>query len=192
MNVPNSLTVARIILAPLFFIAFFFNQWTGCCEVSALVAMALVFVLSEISDYLDGLIARRYNLVTDIGKVIDPFADVLSRMTYFFCFTLSGLMPAWIFLILIYRELGITFLRMLLIRKGIAMAASKWGKAKAVTYALGGILGVLYTIIIRLDPSNSMLSNLESFTLSVFILGAASSVFSFLTYVRQAASDLKA
>src|SRR6056297_1303261 len=127
MNLPNTLTVIRIILAPIFFAAFFFSEWTGAGHIVLLVVLALVFAVMEVSDFLDGYFARKYQLVTEIGKVIDPFGDVMSRMTYFFCFTLIGLMPAWIFLILLYRELGITFLRMLMIRRGIAMAASIWG-----------------------------------------------------------------
>jgi len=191
MNLPNTLTVIRIILAPIFFAAFFFSEWTGAGHIVLLVVLALVFAVMEVSDFLDGYFARKYQQVTEIGKVIDPFGDVMSRMTYFFCFTLIGLMPAWIFLILLYRELGITFLRMLMIRRGIAMAASVWGKAKAVTYAAGGVLGLLYTISMRIDPSLGFLPSLKVFTLVVFILGAISSVLSFITYIRTAASDLR-
>jgi len=68
----------------------------------------------------------------------------------------SGLMPAWIFLVLLYRELGVTFLRMVLIRRGIAMAASVWGKAKAMTYALGGVLGVVYYAMDGMEAGTSL------------------------------------
>src|SRR6056297_2462938 len=191
MNLPNTLTVIRIILAPIFFAAFFFPEWTGTGQIASLIVLVIVFVVMEVSDFLDGYFARKYQLVTEIGKVIDPFGDVMSRMTYFFCFTLIGLMPAWVFLVLLYRELGIIFLRMLMIRRGVAMAASVWGKAKAVTYAVGGVLGLLYTISIRIEPSLGFLPSLKAFTLAVFILGAISSVLSFLTYIRTAASDLR-
>ncbi|HDQ14301.1 MAG TPA: CDP-diacylglycerol--glycerol-3-phosphate 3-phosphatidyltransferase [Sediminispirochaeta sp.] len=191
MNLPNKLTVFRIVLSPLFFVSYFFTEWTGCCEIGSIVLMILIFVAAELSDLLDGYIARKYQLVTDIGKVIDPFADVLIRVTYFYCFTLSGLMPSWVFLLIMYRELGITFLRMLMIRKGVAMAASVWGKAKAVTYAAGGIMGLAYTVFFRLQPSIDFLPALRSMTVAVFILGALSSVLSFVTYLRDAASKLK-
>jgi len=181
MNLPNTLTVIRIILAPIFFVTFFFTEWTGAGHIASLVVLVLVFAVMEVSDFLDGYYARKYQLVTEIGKVIDPFGDVMSRMTYFFCFTLTGLMPAWIFLILLYRELGITFLRMLMIRRGIAMAASVWGKAKAVTYAAGGVLGLLYTISIRIEPNLGFLPSLKAFTLAIFILVAISSVISCFT-----------
>jgi len=191
MNLPNTLTVIRIILAPLFFVFFFLTEWTGCCEPVSLALLIVIFAASELTDFLDGYFARKMNLVSDIGKVIDPFADVLSRMTYFFCFTISGLMPAWIFLILIYRELGITFLRMLLIRKGIAMAASIWGKAKAVSYTAGGILGIIYTILFRLFPGSGSLYGLNLVTRAAFILAAGFSVLSFVKYILDASPDLR-
>ena len=191
MNWPNRLTVLRIILSPLFYVVFFLPQWTGRGEVFSSLAVVLLFLIIEVSDVLDGYLARKYGSVTDIGKVIDPFADVLSRMTYFFCFTLSGLMPAWIFLFLIYRELGATFLRMLLIRKGIAMAASVWGKAKAVTYAAGGVLGVVYITLSRsISGYEKMLEILSTAALVVFVLALVSSYLSFGTYVKKAAPKL--
>ena len=125
MTLPNKLTVLRLILSPIFFVVYFLPDWTGGGGGISAAAVLLIFVVIEVSDVLDGYFARRLGLVSDIGKVIDPFADVMSRMTYFFCFTLAGLMPAWIFLLLIYRELGATFLRMLLIRRGIALAGHR-------------------------------------------------------------------
>jgi CDP-diacylglycerol--glycerol-3-phosphate 3-phosphatidyltransferase len=202
MNWPNRLTVLRILLSPLFFVLYSLPRWrAGASEADAVagdalgvlsaVGVLLVFAVIEFSDVLDGHLARRWNLVTDIGKVIDPFADVMARMTYFFCFTLSGLMPGWIFLVLIYRELGITFLRMLLIRRGIAMAASKWGKAKALTHALGGVLGVIYFALAQFAPdAGAALRLLASTALAVFVLGAVSSVISFVIYIVKAAPEL--
>src|SRR6056297_606087 len=189
MNLPNTITVVRIFLSPLFFVFFFLPQWTGWGELFSMAMIVVLFLGSELTDFLDGYFARRLDLVTDVGKVIDPFADVMRRLTYFFCFTLSGLMPAWIFLVVLYRELGITFLRMRLIGKGTAMAASLWGKAKAVTYALGGVLGIAYTVISRINPELPGLGSLKTFTVAVFVLGAASSVFSFITYIRSALSN---
>jgi CDP-diacylglycerol---glycerol-3-phosphate 3-phosphatidyltransferase len=184
MNWPNRLTVLRMILSPLFFLAYVFPAWSGGGFLLSAVSMGLIFVIIEASDVLDGYIARRFGLVTDIGKVLDPFADVLSRITYFFCFTLSGLMPAWVFLIIIYRELAVTFLRMVLIRRGVAMAASVWGKAKAVTYALGGLLGVVFEIAARTGVEKAVfLDILGTAALLVFVFGALSSVLSFFMYL---------
>ncbi len=192
MTLPNKLTVLRLILSPIFFVVYFLPDWTGGGGGISAAAVLLIFVVIEVSDVLDGYFARRLGLVSDIGKVIDPFADVMSRMTYFFCFTLAGLMPAWIFLLLIYRELGATFLRMLLIRRGIALAASVWGKAKAITYALGGILGVLHYFFHSYDllPA-AALYGIRSAAVVVFVLGALSSLLSFAGYLVKAAPQLR-
>lgn len=191
MNTPNLLTVIRIGLAPLFFIAYLLPQWGSGLEVVSVSAMVLLFIAIETSDVLDGYIARKYNLVSDLGKVIDPFADVLSRLTYFYCFAIEGIMPYWMLLILLYRELGVTFLRMMLIQRGVAMAASVWGKAKAMTYAAAGIVGVFVLSLAILVPESSFFALWEHIVLVLFALCVISSVGSFLTYVKKAAPQLK-
>ncbi len=118
MNIPNKLTVSRLFLAPIFFVLYFLPNWTGMNAPALTWLLLLVYVLIEISDLLDGFIARRYQMVTDLGKVLDPFSDVISRMTYFVCLAFSGIMPLWVFLIILYRELSVTFLRMILMGKG--------------------------------------------------------------------------
>ncbi|HOV64920.1 MAG TPA: CDP-alcohol phosphatidyltransferase family protein, partial [Spirochaetia bacterium] len=140
---------------------------------------------------LDGYIARKQNLITDLGKVLDPFADVLSRLTYFVCFTYAGIMPAWIFLVLMYREVAITFVRMLMMRKGIAMAASIFGKIKAITYMLSGIVGLFVFLSGLMNLSEGMSTALRSLSLVIFIIAAISSVLSFLTYIRAILRDEK-
>jgi CDP-diacylglycerol--glycerol-3-phosphate 3-phosphatidyltransferase len=191
MNIPNILTVVRIVLAPLFFVAYFLPQWTGGLETASVVSMVVLFAAIEVSDVLDGYIARKYNLVSEIGKVIDPFADVLARLTYFYCFAIEGIMPYWILLILLYRELGVTFLRMMLIRRGVAMAASFWGKAKAVTYAGAGIIGLVALSMAALVPESSMFALWHTAALVLFVLCAVSSVGSFAAYVIKAVPELK-
>jgi len=184
MNLPNRITIARIVLAPLFFISYFLPVWTGSYYVISSVLILTVFAGIEISDFLDGYIARKYNLVSDLGKVLDPFADVLSRITYFLCFTFTGIMPLWIFLIIIYRELAITFLRMMMMGKGIVVAASLWGKLKAITYAVSGIIGVLFVSLERLQLFTVILEPLRISLVVVFYLSAFAAVASFLVYLK--------
>jgi CDP-diacylglycerol--glycerol-3-phosphate 3-phosphatidyltransferase len=191
MNTPNTLTVIRIALAPLFFIAYLLPEWGSGLELLSAIVMAVIFVMIEASDVLDGYIARKYNLVSDLGKVIDPFADVLSRLTYFYCFAIEGIMPHWMLLVLLYRELGVTFLRMMLIRRGVAMAASLWGKAKAITYAAAGVVGVFVLILAALAPETPALVMWQRGVLALFALSVLSSVGSFITYVRHAVPQLK-
>ena len=184
MTLPNKITVFRIVLAPLFFISYFLPEWMGSYKGLSAVLILVIFAGIEISDFLDGYIARKYNMVSDLGKVLDPFADVLSRITYFLCFTFSGLMPLWIFLIIIYRELGITFLRMMMMGRGVVVAASVWGKLKAVTYAISGILGVILVGLKRLDLLGSFESSLGIILTIVFYLAVFASVVSFLIYLK--------
>lgn len=192
MNLPNKLTVLRIILSPLYFVFFFLPQWTGGGALVSAILLSLVFILIEVSDLLDGYIARKHNLVTDIGKVLDPFADVLSRLTYFVCFAYAGIMPLWILLVLMYREIGITFVRMLMMRKGTAMAASVFGKAKAVTYMLSGIVGLFMHISGLIGLPQGLHDVLRVTGLVIFVVAALSSVLSFLTYIVAIAKDEKA
>jgi CDP-diacylglycerol--glycerol-3-phosphate 3-phosphatidyltransferase len=136
----------------------------------------------EISDAVDGYIARKYNMVTDLGKILDPFSDVISRVTFFICFTFTGIMPLWTLLVIIYRELAITFLRMMMMGRGTAMAASIWGKAKAVTYSVSGVLGLLLISVYRLGLKFDGIGVFETIVKGVFILAALASALSFMTY----------
>ncbi|WP_319562423.1 CDP-diacylglycerol--glycerol-3-phosphate 3-phosphatidyltransferase [Marispirochaeta sp.] len=191
MNLPNKLTVLRIIITPLFLVFFLAPDWSAALTLPATIIIWLLYLLIESSDVLDGYIARKYNLVSDLGKVLDPFADVLSRITYFICFAAVGIMPVVILAVLLYREFSITFLRMVLIRKGVAMAASIWGKLKAVTYAIAGVLGLVTVSALRLNLFSSYLYLFERFTLSIFILAAVASVASFITYLKAALPVLR-
>ncbi|WP_319415076.1 CDP-diacylglycerol--glycerol-3-phosphate 3-phosphatidyltransferase [Marispirochaeta aestuarii] len=191
MNLPNKLTVLRIVITPLFLLFFLVPDWISAMTLPGTIIVWLLYLLIESSDVLDGYIARKYNLVSDLGKVLDPFADVLSRITYFICFTAAGIMPVVILAVLLYREFSITFLRMVLIRKGVAMAASVWGKLKAVTYAIAGVLGLVTVSAFRLNLFSSYLHLFERVTLAVFIMAAVASVASFITYLKAAVPVLR-
>jgi CDP-diacylglycerol--glycerol-3-phosphate 3-phosphatidyltransferase len=182
MNLPTKITVFRIIMAPVFFIIYFIPEWTGSFAAASIYVMIPLFVIMEISDAVDGHIARKYNMVTDLGKILDPFSDVISRVTFFICFTFTGIMPLWALLVIIYRELAITFLRMMMMGRGTAMAASIWGKAKAVTYSVSGVLGLLLISVYRLGFEFDGLGVFETVVEGVFILAALASALSFMTY----------
>ena len=183
MNLPNKLTVFRIIITPFFLLFFFSHEWFGFSPYISLIVPWILWAIIELSDILDGYIARKYDLVTDLGKVMDPFADVLSRITYFICFAYSGIMPIWIFALILYRELGITFLRMVMIKNGIALAASIWGKLKAVFYALSGVVGLIVISMIRLDGFLEFQALVRNIGLVIFSLALISSLASFITYL---------
>lgn len=183
MSLPNKLTLVRLAMSPLLFIVFFIPVWTGSLvEASVLVCWAL-FLTIEVTDILDGHLARKWDQVSDIGKVLDPFADVVSRMTYFICFAAVGIMPIWILTIFLYREIGIGFLRLLMFRRGIAMAANLWGKLKAILYAASGVAGFIIVTLDRLALLPGVLRALAVLALVIFILAAIASVGSFVTYL---------
>ena len=173
MNLPTKITVFRIILAPVFFIIYFIPEWTGSFSAGSVFILIPMLIVMELSDALDGHIARKYNLVTDLGKILDPFSDVISRVTFFICFTFTGIMPLWALLVIIYRELAITFLRMMMMGRGTAMAASIWGKAKAVTYTVASALGLLQVAAYRIGIDFTGMNVFETVTFAFFILAAA-------------------
>ena len=187
MTIPNKLTFLRIILSPIFFIVFFIPRWTGPLIQSSgivfTIILWLLFLLIESTDFIDGYLARKLDQVTDIGKVLDPFADVISRITYFVCFTGIGIMPVWVLIIIIYREISITFFRLLMIRKGIAMAASRWGKLKAITYGFSGFSGLLLVSLLRIFPDHAFTDTLTWITLGFFLAAAFAAIGSFVNYI---------
>ena len=143
MTAPDRITLLRLILSPVFFAAYFFSDWVVTGIYISLVSGWMIFSVIELSDLLDGYLARKLGKSSELGKVLDPFADSVSRLTYFLCFVGGGIMPIWILLVLIYRDLSVAFVRLLSNRQGITMGARLTGKIKAVVYAAGGIAGML-------------------------------------------------
>ncbi|MBN1241983.1 MAG: CDP-diacylglycerol--glycerol-3-phosphate 3-phosphatidyltransferase [Spirochaetales bacterium] len=184
MTTADKLTASRIILAPVFFATFLAYRSGYVPPIPALVALWLLFVYMEVSDLLDGLAARSSSTVSDFGKLFDPFADVLARLTYFLCFAIDGIMPVWILLLVLYREYSIMFLRMLLTRRGIAMGARPGGKAKAVVYMSAGLLS-LAVVTFRAFPALPGLGMAEMLTMVAYMLAAVLSVASFIDYIVQ-------
>ncbi len=124
MNLPNKLTVGRLFLT-----AFFVASLTITFPYHHTVALAL-FVLASVTDYLDGEIARRYALITDFGKLMDPLADKILTAAAFICLTSFGALPPWVVIIIISREFLITGLRLLAGNKGVVLPAERLGKHK--------------------------------------------------------------
>ena len=136
LNLPNKLTILRVILIP-FFICFLMNS-----ENSALMTVLalIVFCAASITDTLDGYIARSRNLVTDFGKFMDPLADKLLVCSALICFVELGRLSAVIVIIIVAREFIISGFRLIAADKGVVIAASKWGKAKTISQMITVIL----------------------------------------------------
>lgn len=178
MNLPNKLTMLRVILIP-FFIFFMLAEFLA--PTGKWIALG-IFVLASITDMLDGKIARKYELVTNFGKFMDPIADKLLVCSAFIVFVQLGLLPAWIVIILIAREFIISGFRLVASDAGIVLAASIWGKFKTAFQMIMCII-----LIVNLDyPAVNIIEQ-------VFIyISLALSVISLVDYLvknRQVISD---
>jgi len=136
MTISNILTVSRIVLAPVFVALLLLCDGAGAALNAIIILLWTVYLLIEVSDLADGFFARLLHQESELGKVLDPFADSLSRLSCFFAFTIVGLMPWWIFLIAFYRDLWVSFLRVNLAKKGMVQGARLSGKIKAWAYAI--------------------------------------------------------
>lgn len=183
MSHADRLTASRLFLAPLFFCLFFWGEKVGVPEPIVAIALVLLFAFIEVSDLLDGMVARRLRTVSSFGKLFDPFADVFARLTYFVCFAWVGIMPLWVLLVVLYREFGILFLRQLLAVEGIAMGARPGGKAKAVVYMTSGAISLLYWIIPKFGLALGAADSIARFViLGLYIVAALLSIASFVDY----------
>ena len=184
MNLPNKLTVLRLVMVPVFLIAYLISKlgFSGSSAVSA-VLMLICYATAELTDLLDGKIARKHGLVTDLGKVMDPYADTLSHLTFFVCFMDSGLMPVWAFLIIMWREFTQLFMRMLMMGVGKAVPANIWGKSKTVLYAIASIFSIVYIVAAAFVAPGSWNQTYEMVLYALFALSAAASLLSFVTYL---------
>ncbi|MBQ2369481.1 MAG: CDP-diacylglycerol--glycerol-3-phosphate 3-phosphatidyltransferase [Peptococcaceae bacterium] len=126
MNLPNKLTIARMAMVPLFMIALLMN--TPASRILATV----IFALASLTDMLDGQIARKYNMVTNFGKLMDPLADKVLTAAAMICLVELGDLAAWIAVVIIFREYLITGLRSVAASENIVVAANIWGKVKTV------------------------------------------------------------
>jgi len=126
MNLPNKLTILRVLMIPLF-VALMYASFPG-----NFIAALAVYVLACLTDLLDGKIARKYNLVTNFGKFMDPLADKLLVSAALICLVDLKRIPAWVVIIIISREFIISGFRLVAADKGTVIAASYWGKFKTV------------------------------------------------------------
>ena len=130
MNLANKLTILRILLVPVFVVVIL----SGIKN--SLLISALIFAVASITDFLDGYIARKYNLVTNFGKFMDPLADKLLVAAAFITMVDLNLVSSWAVIVIISREFAVSILRAIAASSGIVIAASKWGKAKTVSQIL--------------------------------------------------------
>ena len=163
MNLPNKLTILRVIMIP-FFVFFLLSGVGG--SASKWIAL-VIFAAASITDTLDGYIARRDNLITDFGKFMDPLADKLLVCSALICFVELDKLPAWMVIIIIAREFIISGFRLIAAENGVVIAANYWGKFKTVSQMimiilllidLGGVFDILEQIFIWLSLALTVIS----------------------------------
>lgn len=150
MNLPNKITLSRICLIPIFIfmlsIPLDLGAWdigTTSLPITHFIA-TLIFLIASMTDWLDGYLARKYQLITNMGKFLDPLADKLLVSAAFILLVELGLAPAWIVILIISREFAVTGLRLVAAGEGIVLAASNMGKLKTVSQILAIALLLLH------------------------------------------------
>ena len=138
MNLPNKLTILRAIMIPFFLVFLYMSP--GWSKWVALV----IFIAASLTDMLDGKIARKYNLVTNFGKFLDPIADKILVVAAMILFVEMGRLPAWIPIIVIFREFAVSGYRLIAVQNsGKVIAANVWGKLKTVTQMIAIMLAFI-------------------------------------------------
>lgn len=156
MNIPNQITISRILLIPVFML-FMLNDfgWGDMTLFGATLPVshfigALIFIFASLTDWVDGFYARKYNLVTTFGKFLDPLADKLLVSAALIILVELGFAPAWIVIIIISREFAVTGLRLVLAGEGEVVAAGGLGKIKTTAQILAIASLLLYDMIFTL------------------------------------------
>ena len=147
-NLPNKLTILRMLMIPLFVLFF---EWKSL-PLNYFLAFAM-FGIASLTDLFDGKLARKYNLVSDFGKLMDPLADKVLVTSALVCFVAeaSAATPSWVVILILAREFLVTSLRLLAAAKGVVLAADKWGKYKTattMTWILVDLFLMEFTILI--------------------------------------------
>ena len=184
MNVPNTLSLIRVCLVPAFVAALLFMR---NIEIWGFIVPAVIYALTALTDMLDGKIARKYNLVTDFGKFIDPLADkfmVLSSMISILVWMILrgnvtlALVFVWVVLIILLRELGVTSLRLVVAGKsGLVVAASMLGKIKTVSQMVG-------TVVIIIEPMIPIFRDNHILSYVCMAIMAFTTLFSGIDYLK--------
>ncbi|MFR7871565.1 MAG: CDP-diacylglycerol--glycerol-3-phosphate 3-phosphatidyltransferase, partial [Fenollaria timonensis] len=141
MNLANKITMFRILLLPIFVLSYYYDQ-SG-------ISILAIFLLGSFSDFLDGYVARKYDMITDFGKFIDPIADKILVLSAFILFIERGFVEPWVVIVVLFRELLISGFRMLAAKKNISIAADIFGKLKTTTQFFSVIFFFLTIILIN-------------------------------------------
>ncbi|WKC78249.1 CDP-diacylglycerol--glycerol-3-phosphate 3-phosphatidyltransferase [Borreliella turdi] len=188
---PNKITLARIILSFIILILFFLENVFSPYLFFGIIWFLIIF--NEFTDFIDGHLARKFDLVSNVGKILDPYADVLQHLTYFVFFFYKGITPYYFFVIFIYREISIGFVRNLIIQFNIVQQANFLGKLKSILYAVSTFASLLFYTLNQLsftEPTQNFISYILNFEFkflfivqTTYVCAAFFAILSFLDYV---------
>ncbi len=203
MKTSNKFTLARVCFAPIFFFLYFIPIWSQnalLAKISACIMIPLL-ALAQLTDYFDGHYARKNGEVSDFGKLFDPFADVMLNLTLFVCaqhsfsqqLNPSGYMPIVCFVLILYREFTMNFIRMVAVSRGTAIAARKGGKLKTVFYIASGFYVLAIESLIRFGgvDLSACINTLHIVAFVMFAICVLLSYISFIDYIRAFAGIFK-
>lgn len=179
MSIANYFTFIRIFISPIFLLVYIAHENIGISLASLPYVLLLLLGISEFSDAFDGYIARKYNQVTDLGKILDPMADSIYRISVFLTFTLEPIrVPMLLIFIFLYRDSVISTLRTICALRGFALPARFSGKLKAVIQAIAA-----FCIILLLIPYSLNKISLETLQTASTWITAFAAVYAFFSGV---------
>jgi CDP-diacylglycerol---glycerol-3-phosphate 3-phosphatidyltransferase len=182
LRVALFLTLGRIVISPIFLIFYFYYQKMGITVTSLPYILLALLVVSEVSDSLDGYVARKFDQVTDLGKILDPMADSIARISVFLTFTRGFVqLPLLLVFVFLYRDVIISTLRTLCALRGVTLAARMSGKIKAVIQ--GAVAIVIVLLMIPFSLGMMKLATLQSTSLILVSLAALYTLLSGVEYI---------
>ena len=175
MNLPTKITFTRIIGSPLCIIFFYLGWHVNRWFLTVALALTVIF---ELTDLIDGLLARRWGQVTDLGKVLDPFADSISRLSVFLCFMLGGYAHIFMVALIFYRDIIVANIRIVAAMRGLVMQARSSGKIKGAVQAVA-----ILAIMLGINVFGTQNPGVRNFALWAMGILTAVTVWSGLDYL---------
>jgi CDP-diacylglycerol---glycerol-3-phosphate 3-phosphatidyltransferase len=184
------LTLARIVISPIFLLIYLNYQEFGISSLMLPIILLGLLTLSELSDFFDGFIARKWDQVTDLGKILDPMADSIARISVFLTFTQGVVkLPLLLVLVFLYRDVIISMLRTLCALRGYTLAARTSGKIKAVIQAIAAF--VILLLMIPFAMGHLPIEKLQNISFYVVAAAAVYTLFSGIEYIYANLSFIK-
>lgn len=182
LKLPLILTISRVFISPIFLIFYLKYQELGISLHALPFVLIFLLILSELSDFFDGYLARKFNLVTELGKILDPMADSITRLTILLTFTQGFIkLPLLLVFVFIYRDAMISTLRTVCAFRGVTLAARTSGKIKAVFQAVS-----IFVILISMIPyawGIFSLAQLQNISLIIISAAAIYTIFAGAEYI---------